>query len=274
MISFPNAKINLGLSVVRKREDGYHDLETVFYPVPICDVLEVHGNDKGDIAIISSGIEVTDNIEDNLIVKAYRKLQQYHSLPGVDVYFKKQIPFGAGLGGGSADASFMLLILRDMFLPDVTDEQLEKYAATIGADCAFFIKNKPVYAEGIGEVFSPVEVSLKGYKLVIVKPDVHVSTKDAFGNICAAEPEFAVKQVIENMPIEDWADRLKNDFETTVFAKHPLLGEIKQRLYDKGAVYASMSGSGASLYGLFRSETAIDKDSFPDCFFWQGECKY
>ncbi len=274
MIRFPNAKINLGLSVVRKREDGYHDLETVFYPVPICDVLEVHPNDKGEIAIISSGIEVTDNIEDNLIVKAYRKMQQYHDLPGVDVYFKKQIPFGAGLGGGSADASFMLLMLRDLFLPEVTDEQLEGYAALIGADCAFFIKNKPVYAEGIGEVFSPISVSLKGYKLVIVKPDVHVSTRDAFGNIVAAKPEFGVKEVIENMPIEEWADRLKNDFETTVFAKHPLLGDIKQKLYDMGAVYASMTGSGASLYGLFRSEDEIDKNSFPGCFFWQGECKY
>ncbi len=274
MISFPNAKINLGLSVVRKREDGYHDLETVFYPVPICDVLEVHRNDKNEIAIISSGIEVTDNIEDNLIVKAYRKLQKYHNLPGVDVYFKKQIPFGAGLGGGSADASFMLLILRDMFLPEVTDEQLEKYAATIGADCAFFIKNKPVYAEGIGEVFSPVEISLKGYKMVIVKPEVHVSTRDAFGNIVAAKPEHSVKQVVENMPIEDWSGKLKNDFETTVFEKHPLLGNIKQKLYDMGAVYASMTGSGASLYGLFRNEDLVDEDSFPGCFFWQGECKY
>ncbi len=274
MIRFPNAKINLGLSIVSKRADGYHNLETVFYPIPICDVLEVLPNQIGDIVLHASGMQVTACAEDNLLVKAYRLLQQHYPIGGVDVYFRKQIPFGAGMGGGSADASFLMLMLRDMFVPDVTDERLAELALSIGADCPFFIYNQPVYAQGKGELFTAIDFSLQGYQLVVVKPEVHVSTKEAFSQVVPTAPLLSVAEIVATLPVSEWKGKLHNDFETSVFAIHPVLGEIKNRLYKAGALYAAMSGSGSALFGIFPQGVTLRAEDYPNCFFWQGNCEY
>ncbi len=271
MIRFPNAKINLGLSVVRKREDGYHDLETVFYPVGLKDALEVVPNEEGACRLFISGIQVADDPEKNLVVKAYRKLQERYGIPGVDIYLYKHIPFGAGLGGGSSDASFMLLMLKDLFSLPVSEDEIEEIAASLGADCPFFCRNIPVFAAGTGNLFTPVTVSLKGYRMVIVKPATGVSTKEAFGEIKPVHPEISVREIVKR-PIEAWKELLKNDFEETVFPLHPEIAAIKEKLYESGAVYASMSGSGSSVFGIFKEEVSL-LNCFPDCFVWQGECE-
>ncbi|MEG2945552.1 MAG: 4-(cytidine 5'-diphospho)-2-C-methyl-D-erythritol kinase [Bacteroidales bacterium] len=273
MITFPNAKINLGLSVVAKRPDGYHNLETVFYPVGIKDALEVIERPKPGCTLHISGIPVTDNQDDNLVVKAYRKLAERYPLKGVDIYLHKHIPFGAGMGGGSADAAFMLRLLNDQFELNIPGSELEAIAAELGADCPFFCRNRPVFAAGTGNLFSEVSFSMKGYFLVVVKPEVSVSTKDAFGGIVPCKPLFAVKEIVETKPVSEWREYLVNDFERTVFSIYPQLGAIKAKLYEAGAVYASMSGSGSSLFGIFDHEPDVAA-LFPGCFVWTGACEY
>ncbi|WP_279179889.1 4-(cytidine 5'-diphospho)-2-C-methyl-D-erythritol kinase [Bacteroides acidifaciens] len=270
MIVFPNIKINLGLSITEKRPDGYHNLETVFYPVALEDALEIRALPEADkkITLHQYGMEITGNPEDNLVAKAYSLLDKEFHLPPVEIHLYKHIPSGAGLGGGSSDAAFMLKLLNGHFHLNLSEEQLEIYAATLGADCAFFIKNKPVYAEGIGNIFSPIELSLKGYQIMIVKPDVFVSTREAFANIHPHHPEYPVKEVIRR-PVAEWKDTLINDFEASVFPQHPVIGEIKQELYNQGAIYASMSGSGSSVFGLFAPDAAlpeINRKSNSFCF--------
>jgi len=270
MIVFPNIKINLGLSITEKRPDGYHNLETVFYPVALEDALEIRALPEADkkITLHQYGMEITGNPEDNLVAKAYSLLDKEFHLPPVEIHLYKHIPSGAGLGGGSSDAAFMLKLLNGHFHLNLSEEQLEIYAATLGADCAFFIKNKPVYAEGIGNIFSPIELSLKGYQIMIVKPDVFVSTREAFANIHPHHPEYPVKEVIRR-PVAEWKDTLINDFEASVFPQHPVIGEIKQELYNQGAIYASMSGSGSSVFGLFAPDAAlpeINRESNSFCF--------
>lgn len=270
MIVFPNIKINLGLSITEKRPDGYHNLETVFYPVALEDALEIRALPEADkkITLHQYGMEITGNPEDNLVAKAYSLLDKEFHLPPVEIHLYKHIPSGAGLGGGSSDAAFMLKLLNGHFHLNLSEEQLEIYAATLGADCAFFIKNKPVYAEGIGNIFSPIELSLKGYQIMIVKPDVFVSTREAFANIHPHHPEYPVKEVIRR-PVAEWKDTLINDFEASVFPQHPVIGEIKKELYNQGALYASMSGSGSSVFGLFTPDAAlpeINRKSNSFCF--------
>lgn len=270
MIVFPNIKINLGLSITEKRPDGYHNLETVFYPVALEDALEIRALSEADkkITLHQYGMEITGNPEDNLVAKAYSLLDKEFHLPPVEIHLYKHIPSGAGLGGGSSDAAFMLKLLNGHFHLNLSEEQLEIYAATLGADCAFFIKNKPVYAEGIGNIFSPIELSLKGYQIMIVKPDVFVSTREAFANIHPHHPEYPVKEVIRR-PVAEWKDTLINDFEASVFPQHPVIGEIKKELYNQGALYASMSGSGSSVFGLFAPDAAlpeINRKSNSFCF--------
>ena len=268
MLTFPNAKINLGLNITERRADGYHNIETVFYPIALCDALEIVDGVAG-FNLRQSGIVVDSPVEKNLVTKSYRLLAQDFALPSVDVYFHKAIPFGAGLGGGSADAAFMLKMLNEHAALALTDEQLEAYAARLGADCAFFIKNSPVYAQGIGNEFSPVELSLKGKRIVLVKPDIHVSTADAYAGVVPAKPTVSLRQAVRQ-PIEAWKDAVKNDFEKSVFAQHPAIGKIKDTLYEAGAAYASMSGSGSSVYGIFENEIDL-KNAFPDCFVLQGD---
>ena len=267
MITFPNAKINLGLNITEKRPDGYHNLETIFYPIPLEDALEVCTSYKGEgkYSLTQSGLPIEGDIEKNLVVKAYKLLQDEGcDLPPVNIYLHKHIPSGSGLGGGSADAAFMLKLLNGTYNLHLTEERLEKYAACLGADCAFFIRNRPTYAEGIGNIFSPVELSLANWQLVLVKPAVFVSTRDAFARIRPQHPIHNLKDIIQ-LPIEKWKDYMVNDFEESVFPQFPIIGNIKAELYRMGAVYASMSGSGSSVYGLFAPSAFL-----PDADFGTG----
>lgn len=258
MITFPNIKINLGLSITEKRPDGYHNLETVFYPVALEDALEIRTSSEADkkITLCQYGMGIAGSPEDNLVAKAYSLLDKEFHLPPVEIHLYKHIPSGAGLGGGSSDAAFMLKLLNEHFHLELSEDKLEKYAAILGADCAFFIRNKPTYAEGIGNIFTPIELSLSGYQIMIVKPDVFVSTREAFSNIRPHHPEYPVKEIIRR-PVAEWKDTLINDFEASVFPQHPVIGEIKEELYRHGAVYASMSGSGSSVFGLFSPNTTL-----------------
>ncbi len=274
MITFPNAKINLGLNIIAKRSDGYHNLETVFYPVSLEEALEVNKseNNSTPFALHTSGLPVEGDPAQNLVAKAFQLLAKRFDLPPIDVYLYKKIPTGAGLGGGSSDAAFMLKLLNDEFELKLTTEELEEYAAQLGADCAFFIRNHPTFAEGIGNIFSSVKVSLQGYGIVIVKPDIFVSTREAFSLITPAKPEISLKENIYRAP-EEWKKHITNDFERSVFKLYPAIAEIKDKLYDHGAIYASMSGSGAAVYGLFTPETEIPKMDFGSSFFYQSILK-
>ena len=272
MITFPNIKINLGLPITEKRPDGYHNLETVFYPVALEDALEIRTNPEAQqkFTLHQHGMEIAGNPENNLVVKAYLLLDKEFHLPPVEIHLYKHIPSGAGLGGGSSDAAFMLKLLNEHYNLQLSDNQLEDYAAILGADCAFFIKNTPTYAEGIGNIFSPIELSLKGYRIMIVKPDVFVSTREAFANIRPHRPEYPVREVIRR-PVAEWKDTLINDFEASVFPQYPVIGEIKEELYHQGAIYASMSGSGSSVFGLFAAGTTLPEiDWGTNAFCFKG----
>lgn len=268
MITFPNAKINLGLNIVEKRPDGYHNLETIFYPIPLQDALEITPWEGGErkYKLAQSGIQIAGDDEHNLVVKAYKLLDSLYNLPPIEINLLKHIPSGAGLGGGSADAAFMLCMLNQHFQLNIPNDQLEVYAAQLGADCAFFVENKPTFAEGIGNIFSPIELSLKGYKLLLVKPDIFVSTRDAFAQIKPKRPSISLKEVAK-MPIEAWKTYMVNDFEESVFPQFPAIADIKAKLYDMGAIYASMSGSGSSVFALFKGDATLPKVDFGEGAF-------
>lgn len=270
MLFFPNAKINLGLNITEKRPDGYHNLETIFYPIPLEDALEINIAPKSSpkFTLHQSGVAIDGKPEDNLVVRAYLMLDERFNLPPVDIHLYKHIPSGAGLGGGSADAAFMLKLLNDTFALGLSIEELEQYAAQLGADCAFFIRNQPTFAEGIGNLFSPVSLSLKGYRLVLVKPNVFVSTKAAFSLITPRKPEHSLKDIITR-PISEWKDLMTNDFEESVFPQYPEIGKIEEQLYEQGAIYAAMSGSGSSVFGLFDKEQQIPEIEYKDCFYFE-----
>lgn len=252
MVVFPNAKINLGLNIVRKRGDGYHDLETIFYPVLIKDVLEVIRSDE--FSFSASGLPISGSSNDNLCVKAFNLLKaDFPDLPNIQTHLLKAIPMGAGLGGGSADGAFMLKMLNDKFQLELSTEQLMGYALQLGSDCPFFIINKPCFGTGRGEVLEPISLDLSGYKFVLVNPGIHVSTAAAFSQLVPKDPVKSIRQLIEQ-PVETWKYELVNDFEMPVFNQHPVLADIKQQLYDAGAAYASMSGSGSTLFGMFEKD--------------------
>ena len=268
MITYPNAKINLGLNIVEKRPDGYHNLETVFYPINLQDALEVTKleNEDEEYKLKVSGVTIEGEPDNNLVVKAYRLLKKdFPNMAPINIHMFKHIPTGAGLGGGSADAAFMIKLLNNKFKLDLSTEKMEEYAAILGADCAFFIQNKPVFASGIGNIFESINLSLKGYYIVLVKPDIFVSTKDAFANIVPMHPNHSLKEIIR-MPIETWRATMKNDFETSVFQKYPEIAAIKDKLYDMGAIYASMSGSGSAVYGIFREQVEFIDEVFSGYF--------
>ena len=250
MICFPNAKINLGLHVLSKRADGYHNLETVFYPVHLCDALEIVPAENGKTTISQTGIQIGENQEDNLVLKAYNLLKKDFDLPEISIYLRKEIPVGAGLGGGSSDAAFMIKMLNDFAGLNLSIKQMEKYAGRIGADCPFFIQNKPVFAEGKGNIFSSVSISLQDYKIIIKKPSVSVSTKEAYAQVKPQQPAVPLRKIIK-LPIAEWKNNLINDFEPGVFAQYPEIEALKQQFYSEGAVYASMSGSGSAVFGIF-----------------------
>ena len=271
MIRFVNAKINIGLNVVSKRPDGYHDLETVFFPVglecglphqpePFDDIMEItyNGGEVSGCRFQFVGRRINCHPKQNLVVKAASEfLGKYHaayddlgSFGMFEITLDKHLPDGAGLGGGSADAAFTLQMLNETTGNKFSKDQLAEMALKIGADCPFFLENRPCFASGVGEVLSPIELNLKGYTLLIVKPDIHVSTADAFAGITPRQPDFDLR-FLPYLPVDNWKDKVVNDFETTVFAKHPELKEIKEALYNSGAIYASMSGSGSAIYAIY-----------------------
>ncbi len=266
MLTFPNAKINIGLNILRKRPDGFHDISSCFYPVMLCDALEAVPSGTG--SFFTSGQGISDD-EPNLVSKAYDLLAADFSIPSLDVYLLKGIPIGAGLGGGSSDAAFMIKLLNQESGLQLSDRQMEDYARKLGSDCAFFIRNKPMYCYGKGDQFDDIPLSLKGRFLCLVNPGIHIPTAEAYSGIKPFETTTDLKAVLAQ-PVPEWKNVVVNDFEQTIFNKYPFIAKIKSDLYEAGALYASMSGSGSSVYGIFENLPEID-NNFKNCFVWQGE---
>lgn len=270
MIYYPNAKINLGLNVLNRRPDGFHNLETVFYPVPLCDILEVTEGERGTaghVQFSADGLPISDD-GPNLCQKAFEVLAADHALPYTLIHLHKRIPMGAGLGGGSSDAAYTIIALNEIYNLGLRPEDLVRYAAQIGSDCAFFIKNEPVFATQRGDCFHETHVDLSGYNLVLVYPNIHVGTAEAYACVDKHPDGRGLRRNIEH-PVDEWKAHVYNDFEGSVFPLHPQIDLLKDKLYDVGAVYASMSGSGSTCFGLFKEE--IDLTVFGDYFTWQGK---
>ena len=268
MVVFPNCKINLGLNITRKRSDGYHDLETVFYPIAIKDALEIiKATDSPDnIQYSASGLPIKGKKENNLCINAYQLLKNdFPELPAVAMHLHKTIPQGAGLGGGSADGAFALLLLNKKFDLGLSTEKLVEYALRLGSDCPFFITNKPCFATGRGEFLEPVNLDLSEYKFVIVNPEIHISTNEAFSSIVPTPVTRSIKEIIQQ-PIDTWKRELKNDFEEPLFQKYPEIKNIKETLYNAGGLYVSMTGSGSTAYGIFEKNSKLQL-SFPPHYF-------
>ena len=250
MLCFPNTKINIGLNVISKRPDGYHNIETIFYPIDFCDILEILPSKS--FQLVNYGIQIDCAVEKNLCFKAYKILEQIYNIPPVKIILHKKIPFGTGLGAGSSNAASTLILLNKMNCLNLSEEKLIEYASLLGADCAFFIKNKPVAASGIGNVFNDIELCLKNKYIVVCIPSVSVNTANAYSKITPKEPVKSLSELVK-MPVAEWKNHIKNDFEDTVFKEYPILQEIKSELYENGAVYAQMSGSGAAVFGIFEN---------------------
>ena len=264
MVTFPNCKINLGLQIVSKRNDGYHDIETVFFPIDLKDSLEIIEKEKFEFS--TSGSLIEGGPEKNLCVKAYDLLKKdFPQLPAIHMHLHKAIPIEAGLGGGSADGAFTLKLLNKKFELNLSEKQLIEYSLQLGSDCPFFILNKPCFATGRGEILEQIVLDLSDYKIVIVHPGIHITTTWAFSNIKLTKPVKPTKQIILQS-VSTWKDELSNDFEKTVFEKYPEIKKIKDDLYDAGALYSSMSGSGSAVYGIFKKEDTISI-SFPVNYF-------
>jgi 4-diphosphocytidyl-2-C-methyl-D-erythritol kinase len=271
MILFPNAKINLGLRVVEKRVDGYHNIETVFLPIGLNDVLEFVESTTVGVHIEVSGISLEGQPEENLVVKAWKIMHDQHGIPPVDIHLHKIIPIGAGLGGGSSDAAFMLKGLNEYYQCGCTTEQLEDIASSLGSDCAFFIRNKPAIGTGRGEILDPVELEMCGYELVLVSPGLHIATREAYAGVTPKKAGRPLRELLL-FPVNQWQEYLVNEFEETVCRKYEKINEIKLELQQAGAEYASMSGSGSSVFGIFRegSIPADIADNFPGYYIWTG----
>lgn len=290
MLAFPNVKINLGLNVVEKRPDGYHNLQSVFYPVKgLYDVLELtpenavkaeisekhiapihlHYTTIGKLQLGITGIHIPGSVENNLLAKAYDLVNAKYNLPEVKAHLHKIVPTGAGLGGGSADGAFFIKLLNNFFKLNMPQEQMLDYAGQLGSDCSFFIPNSPAFVDSRGDVFAEIEFSLAGYHIAIIKPDIHVSTAAAFSGIVPKRPEKSPLEIIQ-LPIEQWKGLLVNDFEATVGSQHPSILHIKEQLYNQGALYCSMSGSGAAVYGIFKEEPQLP-ESANSYFVWKGK---
>ncbi len=270
MIVFPNCKINLGLRILEKRSDGYHNLETVFYPIRLTDILEINtykdAARTSSIPFSRSGFVIDGDISNNLCIKAYKLLKRdFPSLPHVQMHLHKSVPTGAGLGAGSADAAFTLKLLNSKYALGLSDTDLMEYALELGSDCPFFIVNKPCYATGRGEILEPIDLDLSDYLIVVVNPGIHINTGRAFLDVRSGRPDQTIKEILKS-PITRWKDNLMNDFEKSVFRQHPEIVEIKDQLYIAGAMYASMSGSGSTLFGIFRKD-ARPELNFPSSYF-------
>jgi 4-diphosphocytidyl-2-C-methyl-D-erythritol kinase len=257
LIVFPNCKINLGLNILCKRDDGFHNLETVFFPVGFHDVLEILPAPNNTTQLTVTGISA-GKAEDNLCMKAFNLLQKdYSQLPGIYMHLHKAIPPGAGLGGGSADAAYTLQLLDQLFNLTISEKKMQEYTLQLGSDCPFFLINKPCVATSRGEVLEPVNLFLSGYKILLVNPGIHIHTNEAFKQIKPAVPGKKIKEIIQQ-PVETWKTELVNDFEKIVFKKYPQVKKIKESLYETGAVYAAMSGSGSTVYGIFKKDSIIN----------------
>jgi len=274
MILYPNAKINIGLNVVEKRADGYHNLETVFYPINLLDALEITTDEHqaDSVKLKVSGEAIAGRPSDNLVVKACNLMRSMfpEKIERLSVHLHKHIPTGAGLGGGSSDAAFTIKALNEKFSLGMSVDQMEQLSAQLGADCPFFIKNQPVFAEGIGDIFTDIDIVLKGKTLVLVKPDISVSTADAYSLVSPHKPQQSLRESLR-LPVEEWKNHVVNDFESSVFKKFPEIAAIKDRLYDLGALYASMSGSGSAVYGIFNQPVQYVDEVFAGYFCRQRE---
>ena len=274
MITYPNAKINIGLSITERRPDGYHNIESVFYPINLQDAVEIktiEGEEpQGGYKLKVSGTILDGTPDDNLVVKAYQLLRKDFNFPAQKIHLYKHIPVGAGLGGGSSDAAAIIKMLNEKFALGLTSELMQNYAVQIGADCPFFINNTPVFATGIGNIFTPIEFSLHGKTIILVKPDIFVSTRDAYALVKPSPAAIPLTEAIKQ-PISEWKQFITNDFEKSVFAKYPEIAAIKDKLYDMGALYASMSGSGSAVYGIFDSPIEYADEIFSGYFCRQRE---
>lgn len=271
MLCFPNAKINIGLNIIERRSDNFHNIETIFYPVPLSDILEIlekDGDSKLKTELIITGKEIPGGAASNLCVKAYQLLDVDFDLPPVKIYLHKIIPMGAGLGGGSSDGAYTLILLNKLFELKLNNEQLATYAGELGSDCAFFIENRAAFGTGKGNILKRMLLNLGGKYIVLVKPSVFLSTPEAYAGVTPNKPAASVSQLIK-LPLKEWNNHIVNDFEGSVFAKYPEIKGVKESLYKLGAVYASMSGSGSAVYGIFDHEVNL-KDHFEGMFYWGG----
>lgn len=272
MITFPNAKINIGLNIIEKRPDNFHNIESVFYPIQLRDALEVIENkEKGATGVVftSSGIEIPGKPEDNLCSKAYNLIRNDYVLPPVKIHLHKHIPIGAGLGGGSADAAFFIKLVNEQFELGISWGEMHHYARQLGSDCSFFIANKPVFAEEKGDTYESINLTLGKYFIALVYPNIHVNTATAYSLVTPTKPARSLEEDILSLPIEEWKNHIHNDFEKSVFTAHPQLKIIKEKLYAEGAVYAAMSGSGSTVYGLFNKTTNL-QPVFKKMFVWES----
>ncbi len=268
MVSFPHCKINLGLNIIARRPDGFHDIETCFYPIPWADILEIIPSDKLKFDV--TGLAIPGQTQENLCLKAYALLKNDFDLPPIHIHLHKVLPTGAGLGGGSSDGAFTFRILNEIFNLKLSPVKLSEYASILGSDCAFFIQDSAMIGTARGEVLRPIKLSLKGKFIVLVKPEIHVATVEAYAGVIPQIPSQSIQKIVEETPLLKWKDFLSNDFEASVFKKYPGIKELKDRLYQLGAAYASMSGSGSSVFGIF--DQAIDlKTDFTGMTFWSGE---
>lgn len=271
MIQFPTAKINIGLNVTKRRADGFHDIQSVFVPVALKDALEIIEHKTGVKAVefTSSGIDIPGKSDDNLCCKAYYLIAADYPLPNVKIHLHKNIPIGAGLGGGSADAAYVILLLNDMFALNMTESQMENYAKKLGSDCPFFVRNKIAYVEGTGTELEPFSLDLEGYYIALVNPNIHINTGKAYGKMTPKLPSKSLNEALKVLPMTEWRTAIHNDFEDVVFLEYPEIKEIKEKLYQHGASYAAMSGSGSTVYGIFKKATDITS-LFPSYFVWSG----
>jgi len=277
MIVFPHCKINLGLHIIEKRPDGFHNLETVFYPIPLCDALEVIESPLAQtepLQIQLEGLAVKGEIESNLIYKAYHLIAKDYPLKSAKFCLLKNIPMGAGLGGGSSDGAFAISLLNQYFKLHIPFEKQVEYAAQLGSDCAYFLYKEPCLASGRGEILSPLKFSLKGYWIVLVKPPIHISTAEAFAQIKPRKTwqnytPISLSSILLE-PIHTWKNNLVNDFENSLFPAHPTLENVKSKLYEKGAEYAAMSGSGSTLFGIFKDDPKLE-NTFENCFYFASK---
>ena len=274
MICFPNAKINIGLRILEKRADGYHNIESVFYPVGWCDALEVGKVEgEGKMKLHLAGIPLPGKrITDNLCTKLYKSLEKKHKLPSLDVWLLKAVPIGAGLGGGSSDAGHFMKMLNEFCALNISVNEMKEHVAALGSDCLFFIENKPVIATGKGEITEAIDLDLSRYYVSIIYPEILISTPYAYSLVTPNNKGESLRKLVRADNIKDWKGTVINDFEAPIIEKHPAIGEIKKELYNHGAIYAAMSGSGSAVYGIFEEKKDLDKH-FPKYKMWSGDLK-